>query len=202
MILMENKQPFPPENGGVEEVREHTNSHQTPEDIMSKIEVDGVSGTLGKEEDGDAFAKVTELEQEKQELAGRLLRLQADFDNFRKRMRQEKETLVDYANHSLFEKLLPIVDNLERAVSVSPEAGDTVLEGVVLIRRQFMEILEKEGVVPMECRGEPFDPHFHEAVLQEKSQDCPAGTVLEELRKGYMNKDKILRVSQVKVASE
>jgi len=146
--------------------------------------------------DMDTFAT------EKQALTDRLLRLQADFDNYRKRMRMEKDMLEEYASFTLIQKLLPVMDNLDRAASASIEAKDAVAEGLALIHRQFTEILEKEGVTRMDPVGNPFDPNFHEAVLQEKSSDCAAGTVLEEIQKGYMIKEKVLRVSMVKVSSD
>ena len=144
-----------------------------------------------------------EWEQEKQDLTGRLLRLQADFDNYRKRMKMEKEMLEGYAIFAFVQKLLPILDNLERALSASsaaPEVKDPLTEGVALIFRQFTEILEKEGVLSMDCTGQPFDPNYHDAVLREENPDCAAGTVLAEIQKGYMFKERVLRASKVKVS--
>jgi molecular chaperone GrpE len=146
--------------------------------------------------------RVEELEQEKQELTARLLRLQADFDNYRKRMRMEKETLEENANFTFIQKLLPVMDNLERASSSSAEAKEAIVEGLALISRQFTEILKKEGVTPMDCQGKPFDPYYHEAVIQEKSSDYAPGIVIEEIQKGYLMKDKVLRISMVKVSGE
>lgn len=146
--------------------------------------------------------KIQQLEQEKEELINRLLRLQADFDNYRKRVRAEMEELESYANFNLIRKLLPVLDNMERACAVSGECSEGILEGVQMILRQFKEILKKEGVVPIECEGEPFDPSCHEAVMKEKREDVPPNTIVEELQKGYRMKDKILRASMVKVSSE
>ncbi|NLX91945.1 MAG: nucleotide exchange factor GrpE [Firmicutes bacterium] len=147
-------------------------------------------------------SRIEELEREKQELMGRLLRLQADFDNYRKRMRAEKELLEENANFNLIQKLLPVVDNLERASLSSTEANEAVVEGVAMITRQFLEILKKEGVEPMDCQGKPFDPNYHEAVVQEKNPDYSPGTVIEEIQKGYFMKDRVLRISMVKVSGE
>lgn len=166
-------------------------------------ETSGVSSEKPKmPTEAELQSRIEELEQEKQELMGRLLRLQADFDNYRKRMRAEKEILEENANFNLIQKLLPVVDNLERASQSSAEAKEAVVEGLAMITRQFLEILKKEGVEPMDCRGKPFDPNYHEAVLQEKNPDHIPGTVIEEIQKGYFMKDRVLRISMVKVSGE
>lgn len=157
--------------------------------------------------DGDAAPdalqqKLQTLEQEKEELKNRLMRLQADFDNYRKRVRAEKAHLEQHANYRLVQRLLPVIDNLERASSASGERPENIVEGIQLISRQLHEILEKEGVTSIECEGKPFDPNCHEAVMVEESSDLPPNTVLDELQKGYRMKDKVLRASMVKVSSD
>lgn len=145
--------------------------------------------------------KIAELEKEKEEMKNRLLRLHADFENFRRRSRKEKDELLMYANFNLLQKLLPVIDNLERALLASEKGPDGIAEGLELIKKHFMDILAKEGVSPIESVGRPFDPNYHEAVAMEESSGYPAGTVVEELEKGYMFKEKVLRVSKVKVAA-
>jgi len=140
------------------------------------------------------------LEQEKEELMHRLLRLQADFDNFRKRTRAEKEEMVDYAAFDLVCRLLPVIDNLERACVSTETCSQGLVEGIVMITRQFKDLLEKEGVKAIECKGKTFDPAYHEAVMREESSDHAPDTVVDELQKGYMIKDRVLRPSMVKVA--
>lgn len=146
--------------------------------------------------------EVTELERENGAIMNRLLRLQADFDNYRKRMRAEKGEMIATANFNLIQKLLPAIDNLERALSALQEAPDGIKEGLEMVKKHFMEILFSEGVTPIEGNGEPFDPHFHEAVLMEEGSAHPPGTVVEELQKGYIMHDRVLRASKVKVAAE
>ena len=163
---------------------------------------DGETNGVEPEQAAKLQARAGELEQEKQELTARLLRLQADFDNYRKRMRMEKEALEENANFNFILKLLPVMDNLERASASSAEAKEAIVEGLALIYRQFTEILKKEGVTPMDCQGKPFDPYFHEAVTQEQSADHAPGTVIEEIQKGYMMKDRVLRVSMCRVSGE
>ncbi len=208
---MEKDRHFPPDKEEEKQPGEDSviNTNLKENDEGGQIPVNGAESTT-VEETGDNSpdraaelqSRIEEIEQEKQELTGRLLRLQADFDNYRKRMRMEKETLEEYANFGFIQKLLPVLDNLERASSASAEARDAVVEGLSMITRQFTEILEKEGVVPIECRGKPFDPNYHEAVLQEKDSEHAPGTVLQEIQKGYLMKDKVLRVSMVKVSCE
>ncbi|MGI6308320.1 MAG: nucleotide exchange factor GrpE [Dethiobacteria bacterium] len=146
--------------------------------------------------------KVAELEQEKGEIKNRLLRLQADFDNFRKRGRAEKEEMITLANFNLVQKLLPVIDNLERALSVLQEGPASIREGLEMIKKHFMEILMSEGVAPIESVGQPFNPHYHEAVLREEGSAYPPDTVVEELQKGYIMNERVLRASKVKVSVE
>ena len=146
--------------------------------------------------------KITALEQENGEINNRLLRLQADFDNFRKRVRAEKEEMITLANFNLVQKLLPAIDNLERALSALQEGPVSIREGLEMIKKHFMEILSSEGVTPIKSVGEPFDPHFHEAVLREEDSAYPPGTVVGELQKGYIMNERVLRASKVKVSAE
>jgi len=146
--------------------------------------------------------ELQKLQEENEELKNRLLRLQADFDNYRKRARAEKEEHIEYANQELVKKLLPVLDNMDRACSSSEDSAEGVKEGLEKIAKQFKEILAKEGLNPIECEGEPFDPNCHEAVLCEEDSEHPTNTVVQELQKGYMMKDKVLRPSMVKVATD
>jgi molecular chaperone GrpE len=177
-----------------EEKKENSSS----EPSLDGGETNGVTSGLATE----LQTRVEELEQENKELTARLLRLQADFDNYRKRMRAEKETLEENANFNFIKKLLPVMDNLDRASSSSTEAKEAIAEGLALISKQFMGILEKEGVTPMDCQGKPFDPYYHEAVTQENSPDHAPGTVIEEIQKGYLMKGKVLRISMCRVSGE
>ena len=145
---------------------------------------------------------ITELEQEKDDLNKRLLRLQADFDNYRKRSRAEREEMVDYASFELVRNLLPVIDNLERACVAAKESPEGLVDGVALIARQLKELLEKEGLKEIDCKGQPFDPQCHDAVLLEESDEHTPNTVMDELQKGYMMKDRVLRPSMVKVAAD
>lgn len=144
-----------------------------------------------------------ELDKQKasaEEYYNRLLRLQADFDNSRRRTTREREEYVRHAAASLCESLLPVLDNFQLALGAKEQDPARVVEGVEMIYRQLMEVLHKEGLTPVEAEGEQFDPTKHEAAMQEITGDYPDNTVISELRRGYYLKDKLLRPAMVKVA--
>lgn len=165
------------------------------------VEPDGSSGeeVPGSEASGDGQE---ELRAQLEELSQRLLRTQADFDNFRKRTRQEKEELTQYANAKLIVDLLPVMDNFFLAMQAAQGKGDTeaLMKGVDMVFRQLAGVLEKAGVRTMEPVGEPFDPNRHEAVLSETAPETQAGLVLEVLRTGYLLHERVLRPAMVKVS--
>ncbi|HEY9856310.1 MAG TPA: nucleotide exchange factor GrpE [Stenomitos sp.] len=137
------------------------------------------------------------------DLEGQLKRLAADFENFRRRQAQEREELIKFAASRVFEHLLPVVDNFERALAGSKQATDVqqVLTGVELIYRQMQDFLQKSGVAPMEAVGKPFDPNLHEAIAQFETTEAPDQTVLAEIQKGYYLNGKVVRHAMVQVAS-
>jgi len=150
----------------------------------------------------DLKERVEKLEQEKAELINLSQRVQADFDNFRRRTRGEKEELIKYASEDLITKLLPVLDNFERALAAAKDQseGKSYYEGVEMIYRQFYQVLSNEGLEVVESLGCPFDPNCHEAVMLVEKEDTPKDTVVEELQKGYRLKGKLIRPSMVKVA--
>lgn len=141
------------------------------------------------------------LEAEVAELTNRLLRAQADYDNFRRRSREEKEAAAKYRSQTVIEALLPVIDNFERALLVKPEAEEakSLLQGMEMVYRQFQDTLKNEGVEVIKTVGEAFDPHVHQAVMQVEEAEFESGHVVEELQKGYKLKDRILRPAMVKV---
>ena len=153
--------------------------------------------------DGDTLlAKYRELEDELSETRERVLRTAADAENFKKRLQREKEEQTRYANESLMRELLPIIDNLERALEHSEVGADQggLLEGINMTLKGFLDTLTRFGCTPVEAAGKPFDPNFHEAVSQEESADHEPNTVLRELQKGYMLKERLLRPAMVLVS--
>jgi molecular chaperone GrpE len=141
------------------------------------------------------------------ELRDRHLRLAAEYDNFRRRSLKERQDLHNYANENVFKELLPIVDNLERAVTHARKEeqrpdSDNLLQGIELTHRSLLQILTRHGVVEIEAQGKPFDPQVHEAVRRVPSSEHQPGTVVEVYQKGYKLKDRMLRPAMVAVASE
>jgi molecular chaperone GrpE len=143
-----------------------------------------------------------DLKQQAEENQNRLLRSQADFDNFRRRSRQEREDLIKYASSKLIESLLPAFDNLERALQSSRQNPDfeSLVKGLEMVFRQMEQTLSQEGLETIEAVGQPFDPELHQAVMQEEVEGAESGIVVEELQKGFKLKDKVLRPSMVKVS--
>ncbi|MCL6618151.1 MAG: nucleotide exchange factor GrpE [Anoxybacillus ayderensis] len=148
-----------------------------------------------------AYEKIAQLEAKLAETENRLLRLHADFDNYRRRVRLDMEAAEKYRAQSLVSDLLPILDNFERAlqVQVEDEKAKSLLQGMEMVYRSLVEALKKEGVEVIESVGKPFDPHVHQAVMQVDDQNYEPNTVIEEFQKGYKLKDRVIRPAMVKV---
>jgi molecular chaperone GrpE len=149
-----------------------------------------------------AASQLEELKKQADDNYQRYLRAQADFDNFRRRARQEKEDFAKYASLKLIEQLLPVVDNFSRALAASKDNRDydALVKGLDMTYRQLDQVLVQEGVSPIEAVGQPFNPELHQAVMQVESEEHGEGIVVEELQKGYMLKDKVIRPAMVKVS--
>lgn len=145
-------------------------------------------------------SELAEQKTKAEDYFNRLVRLQADFENYRKRTQREKEEYFKYASASLCEQLLPVIDNFHLALAARDEDPSNVVKGVEMIYRQLEEILQREGLTPIETVGQEFDPAKHEAVMQEETQEHPENMVIAELRRGYYLKDRLLRPAMVKVA--
>lgn len=139
---------------------------------------------------------------EAQEYYDRLLRLAAEMENLKKRQEREKAELLQFANENLIKELLPIVDNLERALEHGRQldAPPPLMEGLELVYQGFLKALTRFGVTPIVCVGQPFDPAFHNAVMQEETTEVPDCTILKELQKGYLLQSRLLRPAMVAVA--
>ncbi len=136
-----------------------------------------------------------------EEMEARHLRLRADFENYRKRVERDQTELSRQAGAGIIGKLLPFLDNLERALQESEESPAQALrDGVALIHRQVMQVLQGAGLEPVESQGRPFDPKCHQAVERHTSTDYPDQTVMDELQKGYWFQGKLLRPALVRVA--
>ncbi|CAM4184005.1 nucleotide exchange factor GrpE [Paenibacillus typhae] len=148
---------------------------------------------------GEAAKRLQELAEEAQ---ARTLRVQADFDNFRRRTQKEKEELAQYATSKLVTELLPVLDNFERALVTAPgnAESEAFTKGINMIFRQLEGVLKSEGLAAMETVGQPFNPEYHQAIMQVESEEHEEGIVTEEVQKGYLLKDKVLRPAMVKVS--
>ncbi|QRG70539.1 nucleotide exchange factor GrpE [Brevibacillus choshinensis] len=136
-----------------------------------------------------------------EEHQNRMLRTMADMENLRRRVRKEQEDLAKYASQKVVEELLPILDNFERALAADKESMtvESLLTGVDMVYRQMVQVFDKEGLVAIAAKGQPFDPHVHQAVMQTQDPAFESGVVVEELQKGYMFKDRVVRPAMVKV---
>lgn len=147
--------------------------------------------------------QITLARQEAQEHYDRLLRVSADFENYKKRTAREMQEVVKYANERLIKELLTVVDNLERAIeSATNNYGpdDPLVHGVHLTLSETLKLLEKHHVAPIASLGKPFDPNFHQAMMQEEVDNQPPNTVVKELQKGYLIHDRLLRPALVAVS--
>ena len=150
----------------------------------------------------ETTAEPSELQRQRDEYYDLLLRKSAEFENYRKRVERDRQALSDAAAASMIEELLPLMDDLERALEAEggDDAGEAYRRGVELIHRQLGEILRKRGARAIEALGADFDPYYHQAVAHEPAAGRREGEIIEEFRRGYMLGDRLLRPSMVKVA--
>jgi len=185
-----------PKKGKAEEKKEK--SQDVPLEVVQKVEEEEKEETqieLLKE-------RLAKSEEQAKELEDRLLRLAAEFDNYKKRMAKEFGYLIKNANENLMLQLLDTLDNFQRALDSGKTSNDyeNFHKGVELIYNHLKEILTKEGLKEIEVLGKPFDPNFHEAVTQAESDEYDEGIIMDEISKGYMLNDRLLRASKVMVS--
>ena len=140
------------------------------------------------------------LEAQLKEKNDRILRLQADFEKFRRRTAKEKEELAAVITQNMLGDLLPLLDNFERAMAVEQTDGEAFRKGVEMIFTQLKEVLNKNGLEHIEAEGQPFDPNVHQAVMRVENPDVSDGTVTQVLQKGYRAKGRVIRPAMVQVA--
>jgi molecular chaperone GrpE len=169
---------------------------------------DAASGTETAETiiTAEQFAELQAKAAKADETWDRYVRLNADFDNFRKRAARDREDGMRSAQERLLNKLLPVIDNFDMAMAATTSAQNTTVEslkaGVQMIQGQLKGVLTDSGVEEIDAMGKPFDPNLHEALSQLESADAPEGTVLQQLRKGYKMRDRLLRPASVVVAKK
>lgn len=183
-----------------EEVEQGAPLEQAPQEPAPEQE-----GEAGAQE-SPGVAELSELLRARDartaDLEEHVKRLSAEFANFRRRQQEEQRRHLSRMKEDLFRTLLPVVDNLERALAASrgEASAESLMKGVELVEREVRKILEDHGVRPILADGEPFDPGLHEAVMTEEREDVPDQTVVQELQRGYTMEDRVLRPSMVKVA--
>ncbi|MCP4650674.1 MAG: nucleotide exchange factor GrpE [PVC group bacterium] len=144
------------------------------------------------------------LKHQEQIATERIARIQADFDNARKRMERDKLDFLRFSEENIISELVPFIDDFQRAFAAADKTKDfdVLHKGVEMILNHLLELLKKKGVKPIEAEGKLFDPAYHEAMMQVESEEHPENTVIEELQKGYMLNDKVLRTAKVKVSKQ
>lgn len=174
-------------------------------EVVFAEEGEATDSVTNEETSADQLAvlqvKNNELEKKLEEMENRYLRLQADFDNFRRRTRLETEASEKYRAQKLMIDILPAIDNFERALKMEMENDQTnaLMQGMEMVYRGLVESLKKEGLEPIEAVGKEFDPHLHQAVMQGEDDNFGSNIVIEEFQKGYLLKDRVIRPSMVKV---
>lgn len=166
--------------------------------------IDIQADSVQEEEANEASAEQLEIEKLQQELddrQSRLLRLQADLENYRRRVRLDQEAAAKYRAQSLIESILPAIDNFDRALNIEAKEDETIqlLKGVEMVYRQLLDALKTEGLEVIEAIGKEFDPNFHQAVMQVEDSNYDSNIIVDELQKGYILKDRVIRPTMVKV---
>lgn len=173
------------------------------QDVIEVIDAEDsteIEEDAGKDTSDITETEVNQLRKEKDEISERMLRIQAEFDNFKKRTQREKVAERQYRSQDLVTELLPALDNFERAleVEVTGEAK-SVIDGISMVYRQIKDVLKAEDVEEIETVGKEFDPNLHHAVMQVEDDEVESNIVVEELQKGYILKDRVIRAAMVKV---
>ena len=188
-----------------EETEAETEAAESGEQAEETEESEAEDGQEAPADEKKGFFKKKKDKKDEQieELNDKLKRQMAEFDNFRKRTEKEKTQMYDMGAKSIIEKILPVIDNFERGLAAVPEEQreDAFVVGMDKVYRQMLTELDASGVKPIEAVGQEFDPNFHNAVMQVESEESDSGVVAQELQKGYMYKDSVVRHSMVAVVS-
>jgi molecular chaperone GrpE len=185
-------------------MKETVDKHQeeTPADLREdEIET---AAEAGEAEAGPAESDIEQLKREISNLKDQLLRRAAEFENFRRRTREEQADLIRYANEKLIVELLPVADDFRRSLAFGREhpAFDSFYKGIELVYAKFLKMLEARGVRPIETAGAEFNVDFHDALLQIPRSDLPPGAIIDEIETGYTLNDRVIRHAKVTVAAE
>ena len=187
-----NKKPAEDENQAEEEAEQSPYAAGSGEGQQPEVDVKSVD---------ELEAEITKLQEAVAAEKDRTLRLQADFENFRRRTAKEKEELAAVITQEFLKDMLPLVDNFERAMAAGGKDIETFQKGVGMISTQLFEILKKHGLEPIETEGKKFEPNFHQAVMRIENPELEDETIAQELQKGYMAKGRVIRPSMVQVVA-
>jgi molecular chaperone GrpE len=184
-------------------VAEQEEAVDTPQNEQSDADVDAEDVIIedASEAGDESQQKIAELQAKLDETENKMLRAQADFDNFKRRSRLDQEAAQKYRAQSLVSEIIPALDNFERALQIEADNDQTksLLQGVNMVYNQLVQALKNEGVEAINSVGEQFDPHLHQAVMQIEDENYESNSVVEELQKGYKLKDRVIRPAMVKV---
>lgn len=201
------------QDAGSQEQPDHEDTCDTAAETQAAADADGNADGGQTEADGDSKEKKGFFSKKKKEdpmkaqiseLQDKVMRQMAEFENFRKRSEKEKAAMFETGAKSVIEKILPVVDNFERGLAMVPEEEKEApfVDGMTKIYKQLLTELENLGVTPIEAVGKEFDPNFHNAVMQVANDELEPGTVAQELLKGYMYREAVVRHSMVAVVQE
>lgn len=182
-----------------ENIKNTTENTATRNNSENKTEINTENNQINIFEE-----KVKQLENEVSELKDMLLRKAAEFENYKRRTENDQLNLLKYAAENFIIKLLPVIDDFERSLLHIDNAkdGQSIKEGIKMVYEKMMKVFDEQGVKPIDSVGKPFDVNFHEALMQRKDENVEPHTVLEELEKGYMYKDKVIRHAKVIVSED
>ena len=184
-----------------EKMQEQTEETVENTEVKEENTTEETVETVEENKESTMEEKLEEAQKQAKDNLDKYIRQLAEFENFRKRSNSEKTAMYSNGVRDTVEKLLPVIDNFERAVEAADDKEDPMYKGVEMILKQFMEILENLGVKEIPSKGEPFDPTVHSAVMHIDDESCDENVVVEVFQKGYTLGDKVIRPSMVKVAN-
>lgn len=189
---------------GKEEIVDKALEFEEQETAEEAERVDGTAGENAEKTESPAIDELEQVRAEAADMKDKLMRLAAEFENYKKRMERDRGFALKYREEQVFKELLPCIDNLERAIEQGRKTGNSadLLAGVELTYKGLMTALEKFELLPMRSLGSPFDPNIHEALAMEETGEVDANCVVREFEKGYMYKDRLIRPAKVVVAKK
>ena len=184
-----------------EQKMEETKEQSDQQKKESNVDQDAENADAQKEDETEAMQReIEQLKKEKEDTYQRMLRIQAEYENYKKRTQKEKEAERKYKSQDLVQELLPVLDNFERALKVeATEETKSLIDGITMVYNQLQDALKSQGVEVIEAEGKEFDPNIHHAVMQVEEEGIESNIIEEELQKGYMLKDRVVRPAMVKV---